>query len=48
LQFAFGAQGFSALCAIPSGQMDQIFGKSVSAKIGIKWVNNSFSLSDRS
>jgi hypothetical protein len=44
LQFVFGAQGFSALYAIPSGQADQIFGKGVVAKISIKWINTSFSL----
>jgi hypothetical protein len=44
LQFVFGAQGFSALYAVASGQEDQIFGKGVVAKIRIKWIDNSFSL----
>lgn len=44
LQFIFGAEGFSALYAIPSGQEDQIFGRGVVAKIRITWVNTSFNL----
>jgi hypothetical protein len=44
LQFVFGAQGLSALYAVPSGQEDQIFGNGVVAKIRITWIGNSFSL----
>ncbi len=44
LQFVFGAQGLSALYAVPSGQEDQIFGQGVVAKIRITWTNNSFAL----
>src|SRR5262249_49622267 len=44
LQFVFGAQGLSALYAVPPGLEDQIFGKGVVVKIRIKWVSNSFNL----
>lgn len=44
LYFVFGAQGFSTLYAIPSGQEDTIFGQGVVAKIRIAWISNSFNL----
>jgi hypothetical protein len=44
LLFQFGALGFSALYAIPSGTEDQIFGQGVVANIRITWTNTTFSL----
>ena len=44
LQFSFGAQGYSSIWVVPSGEEDRIFGRGVVAKIRITWTSKDFNL----
>jgi hypothetical protein len=44
LRFGFGAKGYAAVYALPSGSEDATFGKGVTVKLRITWDATTFSL----